>query len=109
MSPPETAGRAAAADAAAPGVRAYLETLHRLRVHAEPPAARPPRWRYATIEELLLTHGRAWTAAPLPPEIQWGPIKQCFRNALTLARRRPDLTYAEGYAAGSSRSTTPGA
>lgn len=53
-----------------------------------------------SLERVVLTHGRAWSAAPLPPAYAHarGVVKECFQNAAQLAFDEPALTYVEGFA-----------
>jgi len=51
-----------------------------------------------STESWLLKHGRAWTPAPLPADVEPGMQTRCFHNAATLAIRRKSLIYTEGYA-----------
>lgn len=61
----------------------------------------PPDFKYATIEGLVLAHGRPFEYAPKPRKYRKGKIKECFSNAFNLANNYPDeLTYVEGFACG---------
>lgn len=51
-----------------------------------------------TSHALVAREGRAWIAQALPKDIKRGTPKECFRNALTLVMRDPNLRYVEGYA-----------
>lgn len=52
----------------------------------------------AVYYQFLLTHGRAWTAQPLPANIPRGRSRACYENAGTLALQDSRLTYVEGVA-----------
>lgn len=55
-------------------------------------------YAFGSWEELVLTHGRPFTPAPLPEDIEPMTMKECYRNALTFGFDRRDLTYCEGFA-----------
>ena len=57
-------------------------------------------WNFISPDELILTHGRSFTIAPLPKGIRYGRLGECFKNASRLALYHNDLTYCEGYAMG---------
>ncbi len=65
---------------------------------------RPAGWRFCSIEDLVLTHGRWGTPAPLSPAVVRGPEGLCFANANANATAASELhdgfTYVEGYALG---------
>ncbi len=50
-----------------------------------------------SLEAFILECGRDFTGARLPPRMRRGERGYCFANAARIARRRPDLLYAEGY------------
>lgn len=54
-------------------------------------------WKYGSVAEYILTLGREYTFAPLPPDVERKAEKECFYNAALLALGRPDLIYVEGY------------
>lgn len=62
---------------------------------------RPSAWKYDSLIDLVLQHGRAWHLPeekfPLPKGERRGPLGECFRNAFRLAQNC-DLRYAEGWA-----------
>lgn len=59
----------------------------------------PTGERLAIPEELVLQHGRAYEAQPLPERYRRDVPKYCYHNAQTLAARsRGKLRYVEGYA-----------
>jgi hypothetical protein len=54
---------------------------------------------YTSEADFILKNGRPYEAAALPRGIRMGRPRECFRNAATLALRKPNLyTYVEGYA-----------
>jgi hypothetical protein len=54
---------------------------------------------YASQADFILKHGRAFEWRALPRGVRMGVPRQCFRNAVRLALRRPGLySYVEGYA-----------
>jgi hypothetical protein len=54
---------------------------------------------YASQADFILKHGRAFEWRALPHGVRMGAPRQCFRNAVRLALRKPRLyTYVEGYA-----------
>jgi len=59
-------------------LRRFLELQRDVREAGGP---RRPEWRHASIEGLLLTHGRACAPAVKPARIPWGEPKACFANA----------------------------
>jgi hypothetical protein len=60
--------------------------------------ARPAGWHYDSEEDFVLQHGQESLWAPLPAGVRYGRTKECFKNAMRLADRRPDLMYVEGWA-----------
>ena len=54
---------------------------------------------YASQADFILKHGRAFEWRALPHGVRLGLPRQCFRNAVRLALRKPrTYTYVEGYA-----------
>lgn len=54
---------------------------------------------YASEADFILKHGRAFEWRALPHGVRMGVARQCFRNAVRLALRKPRFyTYVEGYA-----------
>lgn len=54
---------------------------------------------YTSEADFILKNGRPFEAGALPRGIRMGRPRECFRNAATLALRKPNLyTYVEGYA-----------
>ena len=54
---------------------------------------------YASQADFILKHGRAFQWRALPHGVRMGAARQCFRNSVRLALRRPRFyTYVEGYA-----------
>ena len=54
---------------------------------------------YNTEADFILKNGRAFEWQELPRGMRSGLPRECFRNAASLALRKPDLyTYVEGYA-----------
>ena len=54
---------------------------------------------YTSEADFILKNGRSFDAAPLPRGVRMGSPRECFRNAASLALRKPKLyTYVEGYA-----------
>lgn len=82
----------------AQSLREFLTQMVKMRTSMNP---RPPeRWRWPCIEALVLAHGRSWQqVAPLPPGVRRGVAKECFKNALDVAREHDELVYVEGWAA----------
>lgn len=66
-----------------------LADIHRTR-------GRPPGWNFDGVEDLVLTHGRWGTPAPLPSGRARGPAGTCYANAQAYSTRH-GLTYVEGY------------
>jgi len=66
---------------------------------AHPPVilGRPPLFG---IEDYVAAYGEEFTPAPLPEDVERGPMGQCYRNATLLVLSRPDLDldFAEGFA-----------
>ncbi|MEU0690579.1 hypothetical protein [Streptomyces uncialis] len=58
------------------------------------------RWRYASLDGLLMAHGRWFTPSPLPAEVAPGVPGACFRESLAWASEQPpnDTAYVEGFA-----------
>ncbi|MBE9040701.1 hypothetical protein IQ235_07900 [Oscillatoriales cyanobacterium LEGE 11467] len=59
---------------------------------------RYPEWKYCGFAELVLDLGQPMTAVPLPPYLDLGLPKYCYRNAQQLAFKHTTLTYVEGFA-----------
>ncbi len=74
--------------------QANLATLLRAAAEAYPPQ---PSRRYASVEALVLEHGRWFTPAPLPPDRPRGRPQRCYGNA-TLHSQTYQLVYTEGFA-----------
>lgn len=54
---------------------------------------------YASQADFILKHGRAFEWRAVPRGVRMGTARQCFRNFLRLALRRPQFyTYADRYA-----------
>jgi hypothetical protein len=54
---------------------------------------------YASQADFILKHGRGFEWRTLPHGVRTGVPRQCFRNAVRLALRKPGFyTYVEGYA-----------
>jgi hypothetical protein len=54
---------------------------------------------YTSEADFILKNGRSFESAALPRGVRMGRPRECFRNAATLALRKPDLyVYVEGYA-----------
>ncbi|HZD16194.1 MAG TPA: hypothetical protein VE196_13950 [Pseudonocardiaceae bacterium] len=62
-------------------------------------------WRYSSVAELLLEHGRLFT--PGPTISDRGPWGACYRNASTRADRETDEVYVEGLACKQERPWLP--
>lgn len=60
------------------------------------PEAAPAVHRY------VAAYGQAFDNAPLPDDVELGPMGQCYANATNLVMRHPELTYAEGFASAPS-------
>jgi len=62
--------------------------------------ARGPKWKgaYNSIEDFVLSNGRAYTPTPLPVDAPRGEMSRCFMNAAKLMDYEPGLSYVEGYA-----------
>ena len=75
----------------------FIELMSEMRRTGSRPKA---RWRYHSVEDFLLAHGRQWPARPKPRGVKYGRIKECFRNAFILAEAHEGegWTYVEGYA-----------
>lgn len=76
-------------------VQEYLHVLTKARQAMSPSMF---IGEYRCLEDFLLRNGRYFTAGPKPPEVPWGMLKQCYRNATSLAVDDPRYTYVEGYA-----------
>jgi hypothetical protein len=74
--------------------QANLATLLRAMAEAYPPQ---PDRRHASIEALVLEHGRWFTPAPLPADRPLGRPQRCYSNA-TLHSETYKLVYVEGFA-----------
>jgi hypothetical protein len=80
-------------------VRDYLNMTHQARKasHESPPEG----YHYWGVEDFLLQHGKQYAPRPKPKGYKYGRLKDCFRNAGSLALENPEtLTYVEGYAFG---------
>ena len=77
-------------------IRNYLEMTVTLRGNMK----RPKDLAYSCIEDFVLRNGRQWTPAALPPKLQPGKRRECFKNAFDLAMSVTGLRYVEGYACG---------
>ncbi|MFJ5278686.1 hypothetical protein [Streptomyces parvulus] len=55
-------------------------------------------WKHRSVYDLVATHGRWFTPAPLPTEVRPLPERRCFANASTTEREHPHLAYTEGFA-----------
>ena len=54
---------------------------------------------YTSEADFILKNGRSFEYAALPRGVRMGRPRECFRNAATLALRKPDIyMYVEGYA-----------
>ncbi|YCK38259.1 hypothetical protein ACNF49_30675 [Actinomadura sp. ATCC 39365] len=53
-------------------------------------------WRFASLAELLLSHGRRFTPASRPPAFVAGPPGTCFATASRWADEHEGLLYVEG-------------
>jgi hypothetical protein len=54
---------------------------------------------YNSEADFILKNGRSFEYAALPSGVRMGQPRECFRNAATLALRKPGIyTYVEGYA-----------
>lgn len=52
---------------------------------------------YHSLDDFVLRNGRSWPGRRKPPEIPWGTIKECYRNASNLALSGKGFIYCEGY------------
>ena len=77
------------------GIKGYLEAEYKL-INGR--RNRPGGCKYYSINDLVLHLGQYFKPAPLPPNIKFGPIKQCYANATQLALEHPNLIYCEGLA-----------
>jgi len=57
-----------------------------------------PGYYYFSAEDFVLKNGQGYTPNKLPDKYEYGPWKECFRNAANLALDNPNLTYVEGFA-----------
>lgn len=55
-------------------------------------------WKHRSVYELVAVHGRWFTPAALPAEVQALPERQCFANAAATEQKHPHLAYTEGFA-----------
>lgn len=76
------------------GVEAYLQALA-LRCGNKIPKG----WKYKSVEEFILKHGRRCQPRPLPEGVRYGVQRHCFYNSYQLMMNNPEeLTYCEGMA-----------
>ena len=69
----------------------YFDMLIKLRkMHQQ------KEFKYLCMEQFVKENGQFFDYAPLPKEIKFGPIKQCFHNAFRLAKSK-GFIYVEGY------------
>jgi hypothetical protein len=62
-----------------------------------------PLAHHALLQRYLLARGTECIAQALPKKYGRGQKRECFRNAIRLAKRNPNtLRYVEGYALGSA-------
>jgi hypothetical protein len=59
-----------------------------------------PGDRYAELYELIASEAEDFTPQPLPRGVRRCAPKSCYHAAFTLASRRDDLDYVEGFAIG---------
>ncbi|RDD85096.1 hypothetical protein [Streptomyces parvulus] len=55
-------------------------------------------WKHRSVYDLVVTHGRWSTPAPLPAEVRPLPERHCFANAAMTEREHSHLAYTEGFA-----------
>jgi hypothetical protein len=56
--------------------------------------------QHSLLQRYLLAVGSVHVPQALPKKYARGQKRECFRNAIRLAKRHKDLRYAEGYALG---------
>jgi hypothetical protein len=84
-----------------PGVRGYLAGQAWVQDScAQANKVKRTRWRYPTVEHLVLALGVGGTVRERPAGIDLGPLGECFTTAQTLALAHPAYTYCEGWAYG---------
>lgn len=78
-----------------------MQQSRRLFLEQNRPIKPREGYRFQSIDELLLKHGRSFKPKAKPKGVHWGRAKECYCNAATLATGSGlGLTYCEGYAAG---------
>jgi hypothetical protein len=61
-------------------------------------ATEPPNpWKYHSVADFVIKHGRNWLPGPLPKRFTRGKQNLCFENAAKLTLAHSDLVYVEGY------------
>lgn len=75
-------------------LRELVSRLAEQSPHEAIPRIATPRF---IIPSLVFWHGRLFTPARLPADIERGRSQDCYRNALFLTIEHPGWTYAEGY------------
>lgn len=55
-------------------------------------------WKYAGVEDIVLSYGVEMSAIPLPVNVPPGRQKTCYHTCQSISFSRKDLTYVEGYA-----------
>lgn len=85
------------------GIEDFLSGFTRLRqMTGEPTMAEQHGWKYENFNDMILKEGKRYqpSSAELPEGLK-GPMQECFRNAWLAAKNIANLTYVEGFAAGS--------
>jgi len=73
-------------------IKEFLEAM----VEMKKKMSRPEEWKYGSIEEFILAHGRPFESVKEPP--RRGKMKECFKNATELSLHDRRYIYVEGYA-----------
>lgn len=50
------------------------------------------------VTRYVAAYGQEFKPSKLPPDVERGTPRECYKNASLLVMQRPDLTYAEGFA-----------
>lgn len=73
-----------------------LDELHR-RADSAASFALNPKYKYKSIEKLILQFGQAHVIKAKNSRFKGSP-KICYKNCYEVMKKHPDLTYCEGYA-----------
>ncbi|MET9393653.1 hypothetical protein ACGF7W_32720 [Streptomyces sp. NPDC048219] len=95
----DVVGAAAPARRASPSEQVLLDWLElHLALEGRLDHDGTASWKHRSVYELVAAHGRWFTPAALPAEVQALPERQCFANAAATEQEHPHLAYTEGFA-----------